>query len=177
MRVQNAPKQKNNGVIFSTRVSFPRYSDFKRCDRVYQDIKYIFSIFDHPDVQALQPLLSCQALKEDRKEELERLVLTIERRLYTSESKLTSAIASVQNFNRGPKKRFGRIGADLKEVKVQLLVIDSVSKIVKKNTSSVTEPVEDEKAVDGQEIHQGDAEESVDESQVSVSGESRIHVL
>ena len=102
-------------------------------------------------------------LKEDRKEELERLVLTIERRLYTLESKLTSAIASVQNFNRGPKKRFGRIGADLKEVKVQLLVIDSVSKIVKKNTSSITEPVEDEKAVDGQEIHQGDAEESVDE--------------
>ena len=81
-------------------------------------------MFDHPDVKALQPLLSCQAgpLKEDRKEELERLVLTIERRLYTSESKLTSAIASVQNFNRGPKKRFGRIGADLKEVKVQLLV-------------------------------------------------------
>ena len=105
MRDQNAPKQKNNGVIFSTRVSFPRYSDFKRCDRVYQDIKYIFSMFDHPDVQALQPLLSCQAgpLKEDRKEELERLVLTIERRLYTSESKLTSLIASVQNFNRGPK--------------------------------------------------------------------------
>ena len=125
-----------------------RYSDFKRCDRVYQDIKYIFSIFDQ---------------KEDRKEELERLVLTIERRLYTSESKLTSLIASVQNFNRGPKKRFGRIGADLKEVKVQLLVIDSVSKIVKKNTSSITEPVKDEKAVDGQEIHQGDAEESVDE--------------
>ena len=71
-----------------------RYSDFKRCDRVYQDIKYIFSIFDHPDVQA-------GPFKEDRKEELERLVLTIERRLYTSESKLTSAIASVQNFNRG----------------------------------------------------------------------------
>ena len=46
----------------------------------------------------------------------------------------------------------------LKEVKVQLLVIDSVSKIVKKNTSSVTAPVEDEKAVDGQEIHQEDAD-------------------
>ena len=42
-------------------------------------------------------------------------------------------------------------------------MIDSVSKIVKKNTSRVTKPVEDEKAVDGQEIHQGDAEESVDE--------------
>ena len=218
-------------------------------------------MFDHPDVKALQPLLSCQAgpLKEDRKEELERLVLTIERRLYTSESKLTSAIASVQNFsssnnntnttntsnNRNnnntdtdqilAKKEFQHIlqkygkreerrrklfkafsqdvrqlskttdsllDAEqetmtipdidcnfsdlnqtldslkssyeehlislcsqwiLKEVKVQLLVIDSVSKIVKKNTSSITEPVKDEKAVDGQEIHQGDAEESVDE--------------